>query len=1114
MKKDLSSNGSVKKSAFVLSRNDMTDEQRQAVDGKGKIIVSASAGSGKTATMITRILREIAEGTPIDRILVLVYNDAAAAELKERLHGALFEAACAAGGASGEMFRRAIDGLSGARISTIHSFCRSLIRENFELLGVSPSFDIMSDRNGKRLMSAAMESVFERFHAAGDATFMRLADTLSSGRSEENLRDVVQRVYAVVEIQPDRAEFIKKVRESYLDPSGGEYTRTVVDEAKRTAKRIRRVLEWALSRHAATEQTKYVERSVQAIAICLELEKADFDGICRIAAAGTDALPAVRRPQAGADEAAIGATKNAVEALKDMFKDWNKDYGDGLVLERHRQNAEFAGKLLDIVTALFDELAALKREADVMSYSDLEYYAAELVRQKDFKGNFDAVFVDEYQDVNPVQEFIINGVLPDKAFMVGDVKQSIYAFRLADPGIFLKRRSDYENGGGEAVNFNKNFRSVNAVLRFVNEIFELVMTEESAGIDYAADGRFAEEEKLDAEGNPVEGGVEIRFFAYPGNSTTKAARAEGRYIAGRIKELVGKACDAEHRPLTYSDCVVLLRSRNGYSRALLDELSAAGIPLNEGSFRSNASLTESELMCFLTVLDNPRNDIPLASFMLSWFGGFDESELAEISARRPEGGEFYDAVLATAEEDDPLGHKVADMLAMLESYRLRASFRSVEELLSGIVGDFAYDAYAESREPGSSENIAAFVASTHSEDPTAGLSRFIALYNTAKESREEEKVPGGNRVRVATYHAFKGLESPVVFAAGVNPSPPRQSQNDFVIANNGYIGMKWFDFEGRAKRDTLSYKAVRRMNARRELAEEMRLYYVLLTRAKQYLIVTGACARKKSASFGTMPLLDEPRTMRDYLSEVCFRRGLRESVVTEDAEDAAAAYSDPLPPVLPEADEKDVERIRASFAREYAHTDATGLAMKYSVSALEGGEEIVPDAFRELADEGTAYHKVMEWIDYEKTGTEAVKVELERLVAEGYVTPEETESVSAEAIARCLDSPLLAEARASRCYREKKFVMYVPAREVGRGTGDDKVLVQGVVDLLIDGEKKTIVDFKNSALRSAEAMQKYKKQLNLYKKAAESAFFGKIDRLVLYSFKTGETVDIPFENPV
>ena len=272
MKKDLSSNGSVKKSAFVLSRNEMTDEQRQAVDGKGKIIVSASAGSGKTATMITRILREIAEGTPSDRILVLVYNDAAAAELKERLHGALFEAACAAGGASGEMFRRAIDGLSGARISTIHSFCRSLIRENFELLGVSPSFDIMSDRNGKRLMSAAMESVFERFHAAGDATFMRLADTLSSGRSEENLRDVVQRVYAVVEIQPDRAEFIKKVRESYLDPSGGEYARAVVDEAKRTAKRIHRVLEWALSRHAATEQTKYVERSVEAIAICRELE--------------------------------------------------------------------------------------------------------------------------------------------------------------------------------------------------------------------------------------------------------------------------------------------------------------------------------------------------------------------------------------------------------------------------------------------------------------------------------------------------------------------------------------------------------------------------------------------------------------------------------------------------------------------------------------------------------------------------------------------------------------------------------------------------------------------------------------------------------------------------
>lgn len=1115
MKKGEKNIGMCPNVSSVISLDRLTEQQRKSVETDGRVLVSASAGSGKTTTMVTKIIRAVAEGVALGDILVLVYNEAAANELREKLHDRLFEAACLSGGEERERFTRSLDELAGANIGTIHAFCRALIKENFEKLGVSPAFDILNESEEARYMEEATDAVFADFFRRGDEVFMQLADVLSHGRKEDNLRAVVKRIYSVTEIQPDRKRFIQSVRESYADPEHGEYARVALASARAALRRVAKVLEGEMPSLDATGQVKYLVKAQAVVGLCREAERADFEGMCRLARDCDGVFGMSARMSEGGDRDAVESVKQAIKAAAGVFGEWKGVFSDTeKVRLMHAQNAAFADKLLEITQRLDDEFSSLKRADDVMTYSDLEFFAAELVGKCDFKGRFKAVFVDEYQDVNPVQEYIIDALLPDNAYMVGDVKQCIYAFRLADPGIFLarKRRYDADAAQGCAIEFNTNFRSVSAVLGFVNELFDVIMTEESSDVDYAGSGRFAvQDDKKDKEGNALAGGAEVHYFPYSGRSSRDGVYAEAKFIADTVKSLVGKAKGEDGKVIGYGDCVVLIRSRSLAMQRLAQYIAAEGVPLDAGIFAEESSAPEDALVNFLTVLDNPRNDVPLAGFMLSYFGGFDESELAEVASLRGDGEDFYDAVLAAAAQDSPLGAKVARMLEMLDAYRLKASFKSVPELMQSIVSDFNYDAYVEACGEGAAEKVIAFVTARADKDSSAGLGKFLAAYAAGKSEKRDRRPAGGDRVRVATYHSYKGLEAPVVFAAGAGtPCGAGKSDGDVVTDNRGYIGLNYFDFGKRSKSNTLTMYAVRKMKEERERREEMRLYYVLLTRAKQYLYVTGAYSRSKSEAFGRRPLVDAPNCLLDYISEVKYENGMKTpcighglSSVAPEAE--TAVQFAPIGAARPE----DEAAIRSAVGFRYPYFAETGLAMKYSVSALDGGgDELTLGAFADRADEGILYHKIMENIDFNAVGKDAVVRELDRMTSEGVLTREERGQADAEAVARCLDSDVIRMARRSRCYREKSFLMYVPAREVGRGESHDKVLVQGIIDLLIDGEERIIVDFKNSLLKNAEALEKYKNQLKLYKKAVESSFLGKVDKILLYSFKTGKTVDV------
>lgn len=1119
----------------------LTDAQRQAVLASGRVMVSAAAGSGKTSTMVSRIMLHIAEGGSLRNMLVLVYNNAAADELKERLNQSLFEAACGSVGAEREKFRDELDGLGFARISTIHGFCQTLIRENFDKLGISPTFEVLDETSHRAYMQQALDNVFCEYAENDDKAFYNITEIFSCARKEDNLRDNVVRLFNILDIQPDKSVFLDRVRACFDDFDNSAFFDLQFKSYMAFFRTVHERITDLIPRLAANNLQNYLAKLLPVDGFCNAILSCEsFVQMVAIAQSGYEKLSAKRSKNADDIEMLLtDMAKEYSSAVDDAVKELCNNYTDIDALRvAHQQNAEFVEKIMEIVLRFGDELARLKREDNVLSFEDLQHYAVELLSiAPNVAQGIDCVFVDEYQDVNPTQEFIINAVLGKDAFMVGDVKQSIYGFRLADPTIFIAREKEYSNGAGTALAFNRNFRSGRNILSFVNGVFDAVMTQESADVDYKNTARF----ELDSA--PQGGSVEMHIFLSDKKTVNEAVGLyditshvnpdesesasvnEGRYIANQIRALIGRA-KGDGGYISYGDIAILLRSRNTAAQTILDTLRDEGVPIDDGGFSKSAASPERELVLLLNAIDNPRQDIPLAGFMLSFFGGYSEQDLADIAAY--EGECLYDKLVACAQNncdnpneeyfsdkqdsrDTELSARLRDTLQMLDTYRVKASFKNVSELMCGIISDFSYDAYLMRNSEADVYSLRTFAQSNAAKDaPSVG--RFLKAYSEGES--ESIKSVGGDRVHIATFHAYKGLESPVVFIADAACLFNTKSRTgDIVVSDSGYIGLNYFDFGAKNKIPTLSKLTVARLLRERETKEEMRLLYVALTRAKQYMYITASVSDAKNNAFGRVPRIESAGCPLDFISNAICDGSVDVPIFRHTGGDKRDKEVKGQRYMLAGNDDALADEIASVREFVYPYAESTKLAMKYSVSALDSIDEDTVRVYDESANIGIAYHKVMQHIDYFAQGECGVIAELDRMEKDGIILPEERAAVNPMDIVRCLESPLMELARESEksghCYRERAFMMYKPACEVSeKFNSQDKVLVQGVVDLIIDGKEKTIVDFKNSYLRDEQTVQKYKKQLYLYKTAVESVIGAKIDKTLLYSFKSGKIVEV------
>lgn len=1133
-----------------------TPEQSLAIDANGKILVSASAGSGKTTTLVKRIIRQISEGASLSRMLILVYNNAAADELREKLRIKLFESACEETGEVAVRFRKELDEIPFAEICTIHAFCRDLIRNNFELLGVSPSFRVLDEKAHTNYMAKAFDDLIKEYSEKNDEIFDKLTTVFECKRNEENIRKFVYTLFNVFDVQPNREEFANKIRSFY--ESRDKFDEALLEGSRATLKKVRACLEKVLPELYETKQLKYAENAeiaIGAIDVFL-IPDVKLETVMNSAVSALNDFVRASKTKNAVPET-IELVKKCIACVKDELSLYKSLYSDNEKIEREfAQNALYANKMLELTWRFIEILDKRKKDDDVLSFGDLEHYATKLIAEnpdKNLAENYDYVFVDEYQDVNPVQENIISNMVKDNAFFVGDVKQSIYGFRLADPDIFLARKNAYKSGEDERalqIDFNNNFRSENQILEFVNGVFDVVMTEESASVDYKNDGRFVsrDERSGKVEVHLFTGGC-LRKTEVGGLYDVKAHDVtyveegrnvkEGEFIVSKIKELISSPSEK----ISYSDITILFRGRNSMSERIVSTLRRYGIPLDDGAFSREKDRPEKDLISLLTVVDNPRQDFAFAGYLLSYLGGYSEDEVAEIAKSRnevlaekvkngkegayPARADLYDGALRLKEEDSKLGRKVRSTLDKLDEYRLKASFKNLGELISGIISENYFDAYVLARGDSALNALHSFVAFASSdENADKSLSAFLRDYKNRTEDAESGKSSGGDRVAVSTFHGYKGLENKVVFVAGIGTPLVRNRASDLVISSNGIMGLTYFDNETKNKNiETLSKIVVKRFIAEKEYKEEMRLAYVALTRAQKYMYLTGTVPFNGDDTVSTMRArlstadFEKPNNILTYVLNArnlgedarivihdIFENLLGEAVILEDIN--ARLLADRQGDYLAFADS-----IRKVQSFKYPYEEDTRLAMKYSVSELEGDiDESTVRTFDDKTNIGTAYHKVMQYVDFSAPSVEEVKAQMQKMLDDGLLLPEEYEIVKPKEIFNALQTDVIRFAAGCECLREQAFMMYKPAKEVvSESTSSEKVLVQGVVDLIILGKKSggenIIVDYKYSALTNESARKKYEKQLNLYKTAAESVISGKIDRILLLSLKTGKTME-------
>ena len=1186
----------------------LTTEQQAAVDSRGGgLLVSAAAGSGKTRVLVERLLSRVEEGADIDRFLVITYTKAAAAELRGRIVEEL--SARLAGRPGDRRLRRQATLVYKAQISTIHAFCAQLLRECGHLLDLEADFRLCDEGEAGILMLRALNDVLEaRYEGLEEGSdFARLVDTMSAGRDDSRLVQIALDIRGRTQAHPDPAAWLEGQAAAFAlegvgDPADTPWGALLLADAGRQGAYWLRRLDEALELCArdANLEANYAP-TLRETAAALERFVAGTEiGWDAARAALPIPFPAAGRKKMTDDPAAAErvkairlSCKKRLEKLSGWFDDSGADQLAGLRAVYPAVRA-LAALVADFEAAYTKE----KRRRSLLDFSDLEHLALRLLTGPDggptelartWSERFDEIMVDEYQDVNQVQDAIVTALsrAGRNLFLVGDVKQSIYRFRLADPTIFLEKYKAFKpyghaaEGESRRVDLSRNFRSRPEVLEGCNYLFRSLMSQEFGELDYtddqalrpgapfAPDSRYALElDVLDASAGPEDGAEEV-----------PRDLLEARFAARRIRQLLDEGfpvSDGEGgaRPVRPADIVILLRSPNTVLHHYARALGERDVPWEAEGGGDFFSATEVNVaLSLLQIVDNPRQDVPLVSVLRSPVYGFSADRLARLRANSPD-TDLYAALEADGGED------CRAFLAELEELRARAGEGNSHELLwhiydsTDLLGIFGAMGDGETRQG----NLLALAELARQFEGAGhrGLFRFLTYLSRLRENGERLAVPApgreGGGVRILSIHRSKGLEFPVVLLCGLARRLNREDLNRPILFHPKLgMGPKALDRDLGVEYPTLARAAVARQLEKEMMAEELRLLYVAMTRAKEKLILSvaltgGGKDLEKLAGEADSPV--DPQVLLGcqsagqwvLLAALCRPDGeaLRQAAGAWTAAPAAdfgpawdVRFVDgaPLraaPPrgrAAPEkgpegADEREQAAALAEMlAWEYPHGADVSLPSKLTATQLKGrplDEEAAEEAPRpprpmtfgrprfaaeELgltpAQRGTALHLVMQFIDFARAGTEeGVLSEIRRLVEAQFITPQQGEAVDPARVAAFFQSELgRALLAAPKLRREFKFSLLVPAADYYPQAGaGEQVLLQGVVDCFFEtGEGVTVVDFKTDRVTEAGLAARaayYRPQLEAYSRALEAILGRPVTRRALWFFALDRAAEV------
>ena len=1070
-----------------------TREQQRAIEEQGNLIVSAAAGAGKTAVLTERVVRLVEGGMDIDRLLILTFTRAAAAEMKERIQTTLQQRASEAEdeGLKARLYRQSAR-CPNASISTIHAFCARVVNRYFHLVGLSPSAATLDETESAVLRDQAVDEALTALAAEEPAGYKLL---IRAFEREDALKKALDGLTGFLMAQPDPAGWLAQAEADLV--SRDAYDRAVAvcfEEDKAT-------LEAALT-DLIRLRDGYPPAWGKLIAYLDEtIPHARGALLQKTPAAYAQALEAVsfgRLPvQKDMEDRDKDALKDARDRVKKEVQRQAETYGqDGEKLWAiHLKSA----RVLLALTSLWRRQQAVydrvKRDRDRIDFNDLEHFCAAILENEEaaaeYRDRFTAIIVDEYQDSNAVQEAILNRIKrSDDLFFVGDVKQSIYGFRMAEPGLFLEKLKTFTGTAGSRIDLSHNFRSSPEVLDVVNRVFEKLMRPGQSPIEYD------EKAALRPGMAQPQGAVELHLIERkPGedgadDEDMETAEAEARFCAKRIRalmdgELYQEKAEGDPRRYRYGDFAILLRSMTN-ARVFARTLALAGIPcyaqLTGGYFESVEVMV---MLNLLRVIDNRRQDIPLLSVLRSGVGGFSHEELIELRTRYPK-GELLDCLLAAA-EDDP-GCKAARFLGRVEGWRRESMIASVEELVSRLLDET--ELYIEmGAMPGGGQrqaNLDALVSKARSYDETGsfGLHGFLKYMDDARDSAKlgASQTVQSDVVRILSVHKSKGLEFPVVFLAELNRQFSREGENAPLLLHRSLgMGLNFVDEEG-VKREPLSRRGVLLLNRRQQVEEEMRVLYVAMTRAKRRLILVGTERNAQEA-------LDRPESLTPYgvLRARSFLRWLLMTVKGRIPAFVHAREEFVLPAgeartALPQADPVLVEALVRRYSYEYPFTGAAGVPNKTSVTALSDHHTLTfaEPAFAEAAGalkRGTDVHELLRRLPL-KPLTDG---ELD-----DYLAAKDGARYRAN-LAYFMGTDLFARmCRSPRVYRELPFTLAMDTAELLGVATEERVLLQGVIDACFrEGDGFVLLDYKTDRVEGDPAAwaERHRRQVELYARA-------------------------------
>lgn len=962
-----------------------TPEQEAAIASRHEnLLVSAAAGSGKTALLIERIRRlVVAEGASVDSLLVLTFTRAAAGEMRERLSAALTKALNAAPDPhtrkrlSGELQK-----LPSAAIKTIDAFCGDVVREYFQEIGADPNYRVGEKTEFAMLQNEALAAVFEKHYQAipedGRTPFSDLVDRYGTSRGDKGLQDLVLRTWRFLTSLKDPAAWQQTAIEqlamdepafeaSFWRKAVNTMAASALTAAERLLDRARAMLDggsdFEKTQAQLDENRAMVTRALSAV-------EADWESF-RAALGGVDlgTYKGGHEAENDEDKAISAAAKKWRDKAKKIVEEVKGLVGGDLKtrLADHQAMAAPMQALLDLTADFEAAYQKLKAERDVVDFNDVQRGALAILANDDIaetlRQRFAHIFVDEYQDTNEVQEAILARVRrPDNYFMVGDVKQSIYRFRQTDPTIFIDKYRQYQSGQAPAsklVTLGRNFRSGQGVVDGVNALFSRIMSPALGEVAYDDNAALvcglADEARA-----PLP--VSVQVLEGP---TAEKVEAEACHIAGLIHQWVGQeifiAKEGEKRPLRYRDIGVLMRSVNGkgnrgetMARVLADE----GIPTYfDGGATYYAAIEVSVVLNLIRVIDNYRQDLPLLSVMRSPIGRFSDEELAAIRVAAKE-CPFYQSLEAMAGMDSPLGEKAAAFLAQLARWREQSFTKSVSDFLWQLYLETGYYT-AVGALPGGEQrqkNLRTLLtrAETYQANTLKGVFQFVDYVERMDKASFDDSPPGvlsenDNVVRIMSIHKSKGLEFPAVILAGAgNQFNSKDTIGKVLFHRKLGIGPKWIDPEIGVHHNTLALDIVQAKIKSETLSEEMRLLYVAMTRAMERLVIVGtvkdvdAAAKKWQAPCEPYFLEKANSSFLDWIMLALYAPGRPGNSVTPAvtiALDAAGAdQSLQSRTAAQKPAETDAAALRAEVARRLAWhypAPAAQAPSKLSVTEIE-----------------------------------------------------------------------------------------------------------------------------------------------------------------------------------